>query len=82
MVRLVGLPLIAIAGALLLGVTGIPLAIAVISASVPTATSSYILARQLGGDAPLAANLIAMQTVLSMVTMPLIWFACLSLGLF
>ncbi len=82
MVRLLGLPILAIGGALLLGVSGTPLAIVVISASVPTATSSYILARQLGGDAPLAANLIAMQTVLSMVTMPLIWFTCLSFGLF
>jgi predicted permease len=82
LVRLLGLPLLAIPGALLLGVSGTPLAIIVISASVPTATSSYILARQLGGDAPLAANLVAMQTVLSIATMPLIWFACLSLNLF
>jgi len=76
------LPTLAIGVALLLGISGTPLAIAVISASVPTATSSYILARQLGGDAPLAANLIAMQTVLSLITMPVIWFACLSFGLF
>lgn len=82
LVRLIGLPILAIGGALLLGISGTPLAIAVISASVPTATSSYILARQLGGDAPLAANLIAMQTVLSLITMPVIWFACLSFGLF
>ena len=82
LVRLLGLPAFAIAGALLIGLSGTPLAIAVICASVPTATSSYILARQLGGDAPLAANLIAMQTVLSIITMPLIWYACLTAGLF
>ncbi|QYJ00556.1 AEC family transporter [Thalassovita mediterranea] len=82
LVRLIGLPILAIGGALVLSISGTPLAIAVISASVPTATSSYILARQLGGDAPLAANLIAMQTVLSLITMPVIWFACLSFGLF
>ncbi len=82
LVRLLGLPALTIAGALMLGLTGTPFAIAVICASVPTATSSYILARQLGGDAPLAANLIAMQTVLSIVTMPAIWFACLAAGLF
>ncbi len=82
LVRLIGLPALAIGGALLIGLTGTPLAIAVICVSVPTATSSYILARQLGGDAPLAANLIAMQTVLSMLTMPAIWFACLAAGLF
>ena len=82
LVRLFGLPILAIGFALVFGLSGLALAIAVISASVPTATSSYILARQLGGDAPLAANLIAMQTVLSMITMPIIWFACLRAGLF
>lgn len=82
LVRLIGLPLLAISGGIALGVSGTSLAIITISAAVPTATSSYILARQLGGDAPLAANLIAMQTVLSVATMPLIWFTCLSLGLF
>lgn len=82
LVRLLVLPAITIALALAFGLTGTPLAIAVISSAVPTATSSYILARQLGGDAPLAANLIAMQTVLSILTMPAIWFACLAAGLF
>ena len=49
------------------------LTIAVICAATPTATSSYILARELGGDAPLAANLIAVQTVLAMLTLPLLY---------
>ena len=82
LVRLLGLPAIAIGLALALGLTGLPLAIAVICAATPTATSCYILARQLGGNAPLAANLIAMETVLSIITMPVIWFACLQAGLF
>lgn len=82
LVRLLVFPAVTIGLALAVGLTGTPLAIAVISASVPTATSAYILARQLGGDAPLAANLIAMQTVLSIITMPVIWFACLRAGLF
>ncbi|MEZ5947419.1 MAG: hypothetical protein R3C04_11320 [Hyphomonas sp.] len=55
--------------------TGIPLLIAVICASTPTATSSYILAKELGGDAPFAANLLAVETVLAMATMPLLYFA-------
>ena len=80
-VRLLGLPLVALGMALALGLTGTPLAIVVICASVPTATNSYILARELGGDAPLAANLVAVQTLLSALTMPALWFACLSLGL-
>lgn len=81
-VRLLGLPAFTIIVALILGLSGTPLAIAVICSSVPTATSGYILARQLGGDATLAANLIAVQTVISFLTLPAIWFACLAAGLF
>jgi predicted permease len=39
---------------------------------VPTAAASYILARQMGGDAPLMAEIATLQTVLAMLTMPLI----------
>jgi predicted permease len=39
--------------------------------SLPTASSAYILSRQLGGDAPLMAGIIAFQTLLAAVTMPL-----------
>ncbi|MEZ5954581.1 MAG: AEC family transporter [Hyphomonas sp.] len=74
-IRLIGLPAFAVVFCLALGVTGIPLLIAVICASTPTATSSYILAKELGGDAPLAANLLAVETVLAMATMPLLYFA-------
>ncbi|WP_420344944.1 AEC family transporter [Paenirhodobacter sp.] len=38
--------------------------------SLPTASSSYILARQLGGNAPMMAAIIAAQTVLAALTMP------------
>ncbi|MFT5720450.1 MAG: malonate transporter [Motiliproteus sp.] len=40
--------------------------------SLPTAPSAYILARQLGGDAPLMAAIITLQTLLAAVTMPLV----------
>jgi malonate transporter len=81
LVRLVGLPAFAVGFGLLLGLSGIPLTIAVICAATPTATSSYILARELGGDAPLAANLIAVETVLAMLTMPLLYLAVTQLPL-
>jgi malonate transporter len=43
---------------------------------VSTAPSSFILARQLGGDAPLMAGIVAIQTVLAIVSVPLfLWFA-------
>lgn len=41
-------------------------------AALPTASSAYILARQMGGDAPLMAGMITVQTLLAMVTMPLL----------
>jgi predicted permease len=43
----------------------------VIAASVPTASAAYVLARQLGGDAPLMAEILTLQTLLAMITMPL-----------
>ncbi len=46
--------------------------IAMLFQTLPTASSSYILARQLGGDAPLMAGITATQTVLAALAMPLI----------
>ena len=43
--------------------------------SLPTASSSYIMARQLGGDAPLMAGIIASQTVLAGLTLPAVMLA-------
>ncbi|WP_321489778.1 AEC family transporter [uncultured Hyphomonas sp.] len=81
LVRLIGLPVLAVAFGVMLGLSGVALTIAVICAATPTATSSYILARELGGDAPLAANLIAVETVLAMLTMPLLYLAVTQLPL-
>ena len=39
--------------------------------TLPTASSSYIMARQLGGDAPLMAAITAVQTLLSAAAIPL-----------
>jgi len=80
LVRLLGLPALALAGGVMIGLEGIVLQIAVICAATPTATNSYILARQLGGDAPLAANLIAVETVLAMLTMPAVFYLASALG--
>ncbi|WP_371398220.1 AEC family transporter [Fretibacter rubidus] len=71
--RLLSLPLLVLSIGLALSVTPMHLAIGVIAASTPTATNCYILARQLGGDAPLSANLIAVQTVLAAITMPAVY---------
>ncbi|MDJ1157186.1 AEC family transporter [Chelatococcus sp. SYSU_G07232] len=69
--KLALMPLLVVSFARLLGVTGTGLAVAVIAASVPTASGSYILARQLGGDAPLMAEIVTLQTLLAAASMPL-----------
>ncbi|WP_342362292.1 AEC family transporter [Terrarubrum flagellatum] len=69
--KLLIMPLFALFWARTFGVQGTALAIAMLSASVPTASGSYLLARQLGGDAPLMAEILTVQTLVAMVTMPL-----------
>ena len=56
--------------ALWFGLTGSNLAIVTVCAAVPTASSAYVLARQMGGDAPLLAQIITLQTILAAITMP------------
>jgi len=70
--KLVGFPLMTMGLALALGLDGILVQAGILLATLPTATSSYILARQLGGDAPLMAAIISGQTLLAIVTIPLI----------
>jgi predicted permease len=66
------MPLLALALARLIGVAGDDLALVVIAGAVPSASTSYVLARQLGGNAPLMAEILALQTLLAMMTMPLL----------
>lgn len=54
------------------GIDGEPQAVAVLAAAVPTGAGGYILARQLGGDAPLMAAILTAQVVAAAVTLPLI----------
>lgn len=70
-VKLVLLPLVTFLAALGLGISGPTLVIAVLVNGLPTASSSYILARLMGGDAPFMANLFGAQTLFSMATLPL-----------
>ncbi|MEP2989568.1 MAG: AEC family transporter [Parasphingorhabdus sp.] len=77
-VRLLGLPAAAFTAALFLDLSEIEMAIVIIATATPTASSGYILARQLGGDAKLSANLITVQTVAAIITMPAIYTLYLS----
>jgi predicted permease len=68
--KLVAMPVIAGSLARSFGISGADLAVVVIAASVPTASAAYLLARQLGGDAPLMAEILTQQTVAAAITMP------------
>jgi hypothetical protein len=70
--RLLVAPLLGLAFATLFGLTGNAAVIAIVCLGVPTASASYLLARQMGGDAPLMAAIITAQTLLAMLTLPLI----------
>ena len=54
----------------LFGVDGVEGSVAILFNALPTATSSYILASQYGGDAKLMASIISVETLLSMITLP------------
>jgi predicted permease len=69
--KLLVFPLFIIGLALLFGLTGDALVIAVICASVPTAMNGYLLAKEMGGDAPLYAAVVTVQTAVSFLSIPL-----------
>jgi predicted permease len=56
-----------------LGLQGPGLAVALLFQAMPTASSAYIMARQLGGDAPLMAGITAAQTVLAAIVIPIVF---------
>jgi predicted permease len=67
-IKLAGLPMLVWGGGLLAGLDGPTTAVAVLYAGLPCSASSYVLARRMGGDAPLMAGLITAQTLASVVT--------------
>jgi predicted permease len=56
----------------LAGIDAQSAAAAVLFTAAPISASSYVLARQLGGDAALLAGLITVTTIAAVVTMPLV----------
>ncbi|PLW77316.1 AEC family transporter [Cohaesibacter celericrescens] len=72
--RLIGMPAIALFFSVLFGLKGHALDVVIISTAVPTAMNSYVLAKKMGGNAPLIAAIVALQTPLSALAIPL-WLA-------
>jgi predicted permease len=74
LVKLVVVPVVALYAGQQFGLTGAYLGVAVLFASLPTASSAYILAMRMGGDGRSVAWIISATTLASMLTMPL-WAA-------
>ena len=68
--KLLVLPSVTMFAGVLFGLEKEVLLVLVVLATVPTAASSYTLAQQLGGDAPLMAEIITVQTIASGVAIP------------
>jgi predicted permease len=73
--KLLVMPAIGIGAAYLIGVTGIPLAVIALFTATPASATSYVLASQMGGDAPLMAGILTAETILAALTIPpiLLW---------
>ncbi len=74
--RLIGMPLLVFGLCWLAGLSGLARTVAIIAAAVPTAATAYTMARKMGGDAELMAQIITFQSIASTATLPLfIWLA-------
>jgi predicted permease len=72
LIRLLGMPLIMALLCGLFDVSGLTAKVVILMAALPTASSSFILARQLGGDVALMASIITVSTLAALLTMPVI----------
>lgn len=52
-----------------MGVEGLALSVLVVFGAMPTASSAYILARELGGDLKLMSSIVTLETIVSIVTL-------------
>jgi predicted permease len=69
--RLIGMPAIVIAMSWLVGLEGLPRTVAIIAGAVPTASSAYVMARKMGGDAALMSSIVTFQVIAAFFTLPL-----------
>jgi len=68
LLKIVVAPVFITSGAYLFGFTGIQLGLVFFMSAAPTAAASYVMARAMGHNADLAANVIAMTTIGSLIT--------------
>lgn len=71
LLKLIAMPAIAIGCGYALGLPSSALLVVAIASSVPSAPGSYVLARLMGGDAPLLARILTIETIAALATIPL-----------
>ncbi|WAC26669.1 AEC family transporter [Ancylobacter sp. SL191] len=71
-IKLLALPAAAVTIGWALKLHEVDLLIVAVASAVPSAPNGYVLARQMGGDAPLLAEILTLQTLLAALTMPLV----------
>ena len=79
--KLIFAPVLITVAAILFGFRGMEIGIIFFMSAAPTAAASYIMARGMGGNATLAANIIALTTIASLLTCTLGIFILTSLSL-
>ena len=72
LLKLVLMPFLMWLSCTLIGVDRLSTVVAVLFAALPGSPLSYILAKQLGGDTRLMSSIIAVQTGISMISLPIV----------
>lgn len=78
--RIVIAPLLAVAIGLAFGLTGVHMGVLFLMVASPTAAASYVMAKAMGGNEVLAANILAFTTVVSLFGMAIGAAALRALG--
>jgi malonate transporter and related proteins len=80
--KLVVMPFVAWGVLQATGLTGLGFAITMMMAATPASPGAYVMARQLGGDAPLMAGIVTAETALSAITLSavLAWLGSMPLA--
>ncbi|MFN4143163.1 AEC family transporter [Aestuariivirga sp.] len=72
--KLLAMPLLMAGCLVLMGVEGQAFAVALLCGAVPTGSGAYVLARQMGGDATMVANILTLQVIAAALTIPLVLY--------
>lgn len=80
--KLIVFPVFGIGGAVLIGLTGVPLIAVTLMSAAPVALASFAMASSMGGNGRLAGEIVVSSTLLSCLTIPVWLFILKTAGLF